>query len=178
MVENSTFSGNNATISGGGIYNTDTLTVTNSTFSGNSSTNGGGIRNGGGTATLRNSIIVNSSGSGNCEGTITNGGNNLDDGSTCGWGSNLGSLSNTDPRLGLLAYNGGPTNTFRLLADSPAIDGGTYNAPNGCPGTDQRGYFRPVDGDDNGSAVCDIGAFEFGAVPGFFIYLPLILRGP
>jgi CSLREA domain-containing protein len=179
VVTNCTFSGNSATITGGGIYNDGTLTVTNSTFSGNSATGGGGgVRNSSpGTTTLRNSIVANSTAGGNCDGAITNGGNNIDSGTSCGWGSSDGSLSNTDPQLGPLADNGGPTQTFALLAGSRAIDAVTYNAPNGCPTTDQRGYFRPVDGDDNGSALCDIGAFEYGSHPGFLIYLPLVLRG-
>jgi len=31
----------------------------------------------------------------------------------------------------------------------------------GCPATDQRGVARPVDGDEDGSAICDIGAYEY-----------------
>ena len=33
-----------------------------------------------------------------------------------------------------------------------------------CPQTDQRGFLRPVDGDLDGMARCDAGAFEFGAI--------------
>jgi hypothetical protein len=61
--------------------------------------------------------------------------------------------------LGPLADNGGPTETHALLAGSPAIDAG-LNAP--CPGTDQRGVARPQDGDEDGDAVCDSGAYELG----------------
>jgi hypothetical protein len=74
-----------------------------------------------------------------------------------------------DPRLGALASNGGPTQTHALLWNSPAIDrgsaaaiGSTFNA---CPATDQRGATRPQDGDSDGAARCDVGAFEYGATP-------------
>jgi RHS repeat-associated protein len=63
--------------------------------------------------------------------------------------------------------NGGPTLTHALLAGSPAIDGGNTGTPgsggNACAATDQRGALRPADGDGNGGAVCDIGAYEAGA---------------
>jgi hypothetical protein len=60
-------------------------------------------------------------------------------------------LVNTDPLLGPLADNGGPTMTMALLPGSPAIDAGVP-----VPGvtTDQRGVPRP-----QGQAP-DIGAFE------------------
>ena len=60
-------------------------------------------------------------------------------------------LINTDPLLGPLADNGGPTLTQALLPGSPAIDAGT--AVSGVT-TDQRGVPRP-----QGNAP-DIGAFE------------------
>jgi hypothetical protein len=63
-----------------------------------------------------------------------------------------------DPLLGPLADNGGPTLTHALLPGSPAIDGGDATS---CLSTDQRFLDRPVDGDGDGMAVCDIGAFEF-----------------
>lgn len=52
--------------------------------------------------------------------------------------------------------------TIELTADSPAVDGGAA-AP--CPlDTDARGLERPQDGDDDGTATCDIGAYERAAV--------------
>jgi hypothetical protein len=58
-----------------------------------------------------------------------------------------------------LQNNGGPTKTMALLAGSKAIDAGD-NA--GVPATDQRGagFARRRDGDGDGSAIADIGAFE------------------
>jgi hypothetical protein len=60
-------------------------------------------------------------------------------------------LTNTDPLLGTLADNGGPTSTMALLPGSPAIDAGAAVA--GVT-TDQRGISRPQ------GAAPDIGAFE------------------
>src|SRR5205823_2750157 len=59
---------------------------------------------------------------------------------------------------GPLAAYGGPTQTMAILPGSQAIDA----ADNGtCAATDQRGVMRPKDGDGNGSAICDMGAFEY-----------------
>jgi len=72
-----------------------------------------------------------------------------------------GDLNNTDPLLGSLQNNGGPTQTMALLSGSPAIDVGN---PAGCTDglghslkTDQRGMPRP-DPEDKGG--CDMGAYE------------------
>jgi hypothetical protein len=62
-----------------------------------------------------------------------------------------------NPMLGVLANNGGPTQTHALLAGSPAIDHGDNS---GAPAVHQRGVARPRDGDGNGSKLVDIGAFE------------------
>jgi hypothetical protein len=57
------------------------------------------------------------------------------------------------------------------MSDSPVIDAGDNAA---CPAVDQRGVARPIDGDGDGVAVCDIGAVEYEPV--FVINLPLLLR--
>ncbi|WP_447969294.1 discoidin domain-containing protein [Nitrospira sp. M1] len=68
-----------------------------------------------------------------------------------------------DPNLNVFSNWGGTTRTHRIQLDSPAIDHGSGFG--GCPTTDQRGYIRPVDGNEDGNAVCDSGSVERGAVP-------------
>ncbi len=65
-----------------------------------------------------------------------------------------GSLRGVNPKLGSLADNGGPTDTLRLAADSPAIDAA---ASCGSRTTDQRGNTL------FGGAGCDLGAVEYAA---------------
>jgi hypothetical protein len=161
-VINSTLSGNIIQFKGfvgargGGIYNYNgTVTINSSTVSRNSL--GGGIAGSG--AALQNSIVANNSGA-NCYGTVTSKGYDMSSDSSCNF-SGPGDLNNTDPMLGPLQNNGGPTQTMALPSGSPAIDAGN---PTGCTDglghllkTDQRGFPRPDTEDTSG---CDMGAYE------------------
>jgi len=154
-INNSTISGNQG-LYGGGIDNYGTLKINNSTISGNRAKVGGGIS---GPATLQNSIVANNSG-GNCSGPITSKGYNLSSDGSCSL-NGPGDMQNTDPLLGPLQNNGGPTQTQALLPGSRAIDAGN---PSDCTDgqghllkTDQRGMPRPNKEDTGG---CDMGAYE------------------
>lgn len=136
------------------------VTINGITVTGGNETNGGGIRNNSGTTTtLNNSIIANSTSGGDCSGTVNSSFSLIEDGS-CGVMNGVTNNLTGDPNLGPLQNNGGPTETHALLRGSIAIDAGN-NAliPAGIT-TDQRGQNRIIDGDNNGSAIVDIGSFE------------------
>ncbi|HEX5490821.1 MAG TPA: choice-of-anchor Q domain-containing protein [Candidatus Udaeobacter sp.] len=164
---NTTISGNSAGTSGGGIYkiggsNHVSLRVTNSTITGNSAPSGGGIYNtvfAVGSVVEISNTILNAGASGenifNDGGTITSLGYNLSSDDGGGYLTGPGDQINTDPLLGPLQDNGGPTLTHALLPGSPAIDAGdpNFTPP---PSTDQRGcsFDRVFNG------RIDIGSFE------------------
>src|SRR5690606_8962537 len=58
--------------------------------------------------------------------------------------------------LSPLANNGGFSETYARPAGSPALDA----AVGSCSSHDQRRIARPRDGDEDGVARCDLGAFE------------------
>ncbi len=176
VLTNVTFSGNHAA-RGGALYNnglgagSSSPILMNVTFSGNSATYaGGGILNEG-TDGASSPILTNVILWGDTSGAATNpemynhaaspvmryslvySGCAAIPGTVCGDG-NLQS----DPLLGALHNNGGSTRTMALITGSPAIDSGTNI---GCPSTDQRGGLRAVDGNNDGTLTCDIGAVEY-----------------
>ncbi|MGQ9547893.1 MAG: choice-of-anchor Q domain-containing protein [Roseiflexus sp.] len=80
-------------------------------------------------------------------------------------GTLTGNVIGVSAQPGTLLDNGGPTLTVALLSGSPAIDAGDPAVGSSCAATDQRGVARPIDGDGNGLAICDMGAYE-APVPG------------
>ncbi len=165
-VLNSTLSGNIATgWWGGAIFHTDgVMDIINSTITSNVGPDwapsaifvGSWSPDQLSTINLTNSIVANNQWIGcyvHAEfggvPTLSSGGHNIASDATCNLTA-AGDQPDTDPMLGLLADNGGPTLTHALLAGSVAI-GGADTAV--CPTTDQRGVAR--------DAACDSGAFEF-----------------
>jgi hypothetical protein len=139
----------NSTLSDGldyGLVDLGSASLFNATVAGNVN---GGVDSSRGTLKLINTIVA-SNGASDCTRAATISDHSLDSDGSCG----VGALSKSDPRLGRLAANGGPTPTRALGPGSPAIDAGT-NAT--CPAEDQR-HFPRSDG------RCDVGAYEAGAV--------------
>lgn len=125
---------------------------------------GGGLRvlPGDNTVELKNTIIANNTPA-QCQVAlvvVTATGSLVGDG-TCGVFPGGTNQVGVDPQLGPLKWNGGSTHTHALKKGSPAIDAGSTD---GAQPVDQRGVSRPIDGDGDGVAGYDIGAFEYDPV--------------
>jgi hypothetical protein len=176
-IEDSTVADNDARLVGG-VYSwndpDNTMTIANSTIANNSSQDepsgaargpGGGLGVGEGAVRIQNSILADNveiaagvTTPTNCAPGpgLTSLGGNIDSGTDCGLSDTVpgqADQSETNPLLGQLQNNGGPTMTMALLPASPALDK-VPAAGADCPVTDQRGVSRPQ------GPACDIGAFE------------------
>jgi hypothetical protein len=86
---------------------------------------------------------------------ISSEGGNITDSATCGL-SEPADRPSFEQSLDPPGDHGGETDTYPLVAGTPAVD---FAPAAACPATDQRGFGRPA------GAGCDTGAFELGAVP-------------
>ncbi len=188
---NSTVSNNQANEAGGGIYNGGDAYWSHVTIAANqvgptwvrvAYVFGGGLANYG-TATLTNSIVAQNvvipqwpdpNGERvDCFGSFMLQGHNLiGDTTGCTFEGDVDGMI-VNPAAGLLdlADNGGLTMTHAYRLGSPALDTAVSDF---CPITDQRGVERPLDGNGDETAVCDLGAFESENLVVSKFYLPQI----
>ncbi len=174
-LTNCTFTGNSANVFGGGIYHDQaSMTLTNCTLSGNSvgpgiNVRGGGIYNSSGNPKLANCILWgNRERSNHGESAQIFVFSGTPDVRYCdveGWTGGLGGQQNwsDDP---LFVDADGPDNIVGTLDDnlrlkfySPCIDTGLNTAV--LVTIDADGKPRIVDGDGDGTATVDRGAYEF-----------------
>jgi hypothetical protein len=167
-ITNTTISGNHAPGGfGGGIYSGDSVNLLNSTLANNQASSGANLYFSSSVSTqiLKNTIVADPVDGPNCSvfsGSISyigSGGNLEYPGTSCSFVTR-GVGQGANPLLLPLADNGGPTKTQAIPNAGPAIDGSVTGATT----QDQRGV-APYDGDGNGSAVRDIGAYEYVPKP-------------
>ncbi|MEN1729756.1 MAG: choice-of-anchor Q domain-containing protein, partial [Pseudomonadota bacterium] len=88
---------------------------------------------------------------------VSSGGNLFNDNlEGCGIALQTGDLIDVDPNFQALITREDRQPTLLPREGSVAVD----SAEGACPDKDLRGLARPQDGDGNGSALCDRGAFE------------------
>jgi len=144
---------------GGGLFNQGGHVVLNYlTIASNSAVGsvgvGGGVNATNGSLLVLNSIVAENMSGGDFYGSygaLADGGDNISSDLSFPF-SAPGSTNNTNPLLGPLGNNGGPTQTMPLLAGSPAINAAGVGD---IVTTDQRWFQRPSGPEP------DIGAFEY-----------------
>jgi parallel beta-helix repeat protein/predicted outer membrane repeat protein len=181
VVINCTFSGNSASGVGGGMINgchdpryTSPSVVTNCTFSGNSADQGGGaVYNACGDSRYKSLPVLT-----NCVLWMDSPNEFYNEGGVelvvtysdiQGGYEGEGNID-ADP-----LFLGPDNGDFHLGPCSPCIDAADNSAPR-LPPYDFEGDPRILDGDDEGTAIVDMGVDEAVAGTCFRIYLPVVLR--
>ncbi|MFN9992005.1 MAG: reprolysin-like metallopeptidase [Phycisphaerales bacterium] len=159
---NCTLSGNSAGSGGGAVYLGvgSTLESTHSTIAFNQASQGGGISiSAGANASLAATLVSDNTATVGPQafGAVQSLGFNLFSNGSGVTGLGFQEISAIGMEFAPLAPNGGSTHSHAIGSTSPAIDAaGTACATS----TDQRGTSRPIDGNNDGTAACDVGSFE------------------
>lgn len=161
IVTNCTFSGNSAG-DGGGVRSRGNLIITNCTFSGNSADRGGGITQLGITSELKGSLkIYNAVLWDNINPIYSNAGPVISYSDIQGYSGGINNID-LDPLFvepnGVDGIVGTQDDNLHLRPWSPCIDAGDNTAisePN-----DLDGKLRFIDGNCDGTAAVDMGAYE------------------
>lgn len=166
VIENTTITDNEG-IFGGGIYLQDGAQLINSTVIYNTAlgkNSASRIHIGGvttpldssnqptGSITLANNIIIHNNGEQNCRANVLNNeSHNLIIDGSCG------AAYTAEPKLSHLTELANHTLGYIPMKGSITTDAGNNNH---CSDKDQQGYQRSQDGDNDGTATCDLGAVE------------------
>ncbi len=183
QLSNSTFSGNSSGLNGGAIFNTSggQVSINNVTIAENTARFGAGLAQQSGNTNITNSIITDNGLPGSSGFSAFADDDTVDVAATGGeitvsfsgikkfYGNINDSVSNrlaTDMMLEPASIVG-IKKIYRLQPGSPAIDAGDNNIPGQggtCSPVDIVGKPRPIDGDGDFIAICDMGAFEYDVV--------------
>jgi hypothetical protein len=152
-LTNCLFSGNRSAFEGSAMYNHNcspivtNCTIVNNDIGAAEGGYGGAIYNEDSNPTLTNCILW-----GNARGQITGNPGTVSYSDVQGGWAGAGNI-NADPRF----VSAGD---YHLAPGSPCIDAGTNSPPGGLPATDIESNPRVLDGNGDGSAVADMGAYE------------------
>lgn len=184
LVYNSA-NGTSFNANGGAIYivnNSTQFKIINSTIANNHAGWAGGGISSSTNGILQNTIIANNTADNGpnpwdilqqCSARLVNGGGNIQfpdrnpnpnyfNEIICATGITI-----ADPQLSPIGSNYSTVWTAAIPRTSPAIDKGNPAVCAAAPinNRDQRGQPRLIDGDNNGTALCDSGAYEYSNVP-------------
>lgn len=150
-LSNCLITGNSAGVKGGGVYGgiLEFCTIAN-----NTAEMGGGISEGN-TGSINNSIVRDNTALNTADNWF---GQTLKINYTCTTPMPSTGTGNT---INSPQFVGTDANKFYLLSDSPCIDSGSNDTMN--MDVDLDGVHRPIDGDGDGTAVVDMGCYEYVA---------------
>ncbi|MFV9507452.1 MAG: choice-of-anchor Q domain-containing protein [Oscillochloridaceae bacterium umkhey_bin13] len=158
---NTTLSGNEASLAGGGLYHsTASTSLRHLSLVNNLAQRGANLAAPSGEVLVQALLLAAPRTGGNCSfedfsSPLQSQGANLADDGSCAF-AGLADRNFADLVPGDLREHGGPTLTHLPNVSSPALDAAPIT---GCPATDQRGLPRPA------GRQCDSGATEIGATP-------------